>query len=343
MIDKILIGEHSIPTYGKELIWDDNTTTVTGRYAPLVYARLFCNQEELRVLKHAIKKGKRVGLASLSINVGLHEDLLVMTQTASVEGVDKTMVTLYRPYAEGVGTDYYYFVARVGAPLPVAFVDFIEVATAYPAPPLSTASDTSEAAMDTLSDDIVEEVITGFGGSIKQTVPDDGHYQGVRTVWSGRVWESPDERSNSRLLCVRFSDKNICEALEQLKQQLDVLPRPVDKPRVTDTEQEDLPATVLLTPAVEALPPIKKTERADDPDVQIKFFTPDSSWTWYPLEYDGDDTFFGLVDSGRGKSLGYFSLSDLQDTRAGALGLAVERDLHFRPRPLSELYPELHQ
>ena len=37
----------------------------------------------------------------------------------------------------------------------------------------------------------------------------------------------------------------------------------------------------------------------------VKFFTPDSSWTWYGTEYDGKDTFFGLVD-GFEKELGYF-------------------------------------
>ena len=27
----------------------------------------------------------------------------------------------------------------------------------------------------------------------------------------------------------------------------------------------------------------------------VKFFTPDSNWTWYATEFDGEDTFFGLV------------------------------------------------
>ena len=29
-----------------------------------------------------------------------------------------------------------------------------------------------------------------------------------------------------------------------------------------------------------------------DPLVICKFFTPDSSWTWYGLEFDGQDIFF---------------------------------------------------
>jgi len=67
----------------------------------------------------------------------------------------------------------------------------------------------------------------------------------------------------------------------------------------------------------------------------VKFFTPDSSWTWYASEFDGKDTFFGLVD-GFEKELGCFSLSELASVR-GKLGLPVERDRYFRPTPLDEL------
>jgi hypothetical protein len=67
----------------------------------------------------------------------------------------------------------------------------------------------------------------------------------------------------------------------------------------------------------------------------VKFFTPDSNWTWYASEFDGKDTFFGLVD-GFEKQLGYFSLSELQEIR-GALGLPVERDMYFKPKTLREL------
>jgi len=71
----------------------------------------------------------------------------------------------------------------------------------------------------------------------------------------------------------------------------------------------------------------------------VKYFTPDSSWTWYGCEYDGKDTFFGLVD-GHEKELGYFSLSELQSLR-GPLGLPVERDLWWKPKTLGEIAPEL--
>jgi hypothetical protein len=67
----------------------------------------------------------------------------------------------------------------------------------------------------------------------------------------------------------------------------------------------------------------------------VKFFTPDSGWTWYASEFDGEDTFFGLV-SGFEVELGYFSLSELKRVR-GKLGLPVERDLYFRPQTFKEL------
>ena len=67
----------------------------------------------------------------------------------------------------------------------------------------------------------------------------------------------------------------------------------------------------------------------------VKFFTPDSNWTWYATEFDGKDTFFGLVD-GLCKELGYFSLSELENVK-GPSGLKIERDLYFEPTTLKEL------
>jgi hypothetical protein len=83
----------------------------------------------------------------------------------------------------------------------------------------------------------------------------------------------------------------------------------------------------------EQLPPLYAQEREADPIVVCKFFTPDSGWTWYALEFDEVDTFFGLV-IGFEAELGYFSLSELQAAR-GPLGLPIERDVHFQPTWLS--------
>ena len=72
---------------------------------------------------------------------------------------------------------------------------------------------------------------------------------------------------------------------------------------------------------------------------QVKFFTPDSNWTWYATEFDGQDMFFGLVD-GHERELGYFSLAELEKVH-GPMGLPIERDLHWKPKTLKEIAPEM--
>ena len=67
----------------------------------------------------------------------------------------------------------------------------------------------------------------------------------------------------------------------------------------------------------------------------VKFFTPDSNWTWYATEFDGKDIFFGLVD-GFVKELGYFSLSELESAK-GPYGLKIESDLYFEQTTLEKL------
>ena len=88
------------------------------------------------------------------------------------------------------------------------------------------------------------------------------------------------------------------------------------------------------------LPPLYSQEHEEDPLVICKFFTPDSNWTWYVLEFDREDVFFGWV-VGFEHELGYFRLSELGSVR-GPLGLSIERDLHFRPTKLS-VVKQLHE
>jgi hypothetical protein len=82
------------------------------------------------------------------------------------------------------------------------------------------------------------------------------------------------------------------------------------------------------------VPGLYQTEGRDDPPAVIKLFTPDSSWTWYVVESDGD-TCFGLV-AGMETELGYFTLSEMRGV-TGPLGLQIERDLWFRPVPVTRL------
>ncbi len=91
------------------------------------------------------------------------------------------------------------------------------------------------------------------------------------------------------------------------------------------------------------LPALYAQEKVKDPIVHIKFFTPDSSWTWYATEgsqEDEDFIFFGYV-IGQSEEWGYFSLNDLSSAK-GPMGLPIERDLHFTPAPWSEVKKRPH-
>jgi hypothetical protein len=77
---------------------------------------------------------------------------------------------------------------------------------------------------------------------------------------------------------------------------------------------------------------------AADKIALVKFFTPDSKWTWYVCEFDGEDTFFGFV-IGFEAEWGYISLAELQSVR-GPLGLPIERDAYWRPKPMREAEPK---
>jgi hypothetical protein len=97
----------------------------------------------------------------------------------------------------------------------------------------------------------------------------------------------------------------------------------------------------LLTEEIrKRLPPLYSTEETplEEKIAQVKFFTPDSSWTWYAVEFDGEDIFWGWVH-GFEEEFGTFSLSELQSVR-GKLGLPVERDKFFEPTPLKALMKE---
>jgi len=88
----------------------------------------------------------------------------------------------------------------------------------------------------------------------------------------------------------------------------------------------------------EGLSKLYTQDGTSDPTVHVKYFTPDSAWTWYATEGQPDEDdfrFFGYV-IGLEREWGYFMLSELEAAR-GPLGLPIERDLHFQPAPLSEV------
>ena len=83
------------------------------------------------------------------------------------------------------------------------------------------------------------------------------------------------------------------------------------------------------------LPVLYTQENEEDPMVICKFFAAWTNWTWYAIEFDGNDLFFGYV-AGDFPELGYFTLSELQGLK-GPMGLTIERDMYFKPCRLSEI------
>lgn len=86
----------------------------------------------------------------------------------------------------------------------------------------------------------------------------------------------------------------------------------------------------------DTIPKLYETEEQKDPLVYCKLFL--DGWTWLILEMSIDDNVcFGYVISPFcNGELGYFSLAELQEVK-GSLGIGVERDLHFKPLPLSQI------
>ena len=90
----------------------------------------------------------------------------------------------------------------------------------------------------------------------------------------------------------------------------------------------------LLTKAIrKQAQPIGATDGKDTKKVLAKFFTPWTHWTWYAVEFDGDDLFFGFVE-GLEKEWGYFSLKELEEIQ-GPFGLKVERDIMFENKTIN--------
>ncbi len=85
------------------------------------------------------------------------------------------------------------------------------------------------------------------------------------------------------------------------------------------------------------LPKIKSTDgQGGNAMVVLKIFDPCGSGTWYITEYDGKDELFGLVTGLGEDELGYISLEELSCVR-NRIGLPLERDLYWTPKPLKEV------
>jgi len=91
----------------------------------------------------------------------------------------------------------------------------------------------------------------------------------------------------------------------------------------------------------EILKRFEKTGRqGENPTVIAKFFNPCGRGHWYATEYHPEERlFFGFVRLfyDHNDEWGDFSLDELEQLRCPPLGLPIERDLHFTPKPFDEI------
>jgi len=101
--------------------------------------------------------------------------------------------------------------------------------------------------------------------------------------------------------------------------------------RVCPTRKGIIKMKLLTKEILGALPKLgDQDESGESAIAHVKFFDPYSSWTWYATEFDGEDTFFGVV-CGMEREMGYFTLSELM-----SIGGRIERDKFFKCCPISE-------
>ena len=88
------------------------------------------------------------------------------------------------------------------------------------------------------------------------------------------------------------------------------------------------------------IPRDTSTVPAKEHIVYVRIFTPDSSWTWYVVEYNPESRIaFGFAINWSMPEFaewGSFSIAELESVRGG-LGLHPERDFWFTP----SLFPEV--
>jgi len=84
---------------------------------------------------------------------------------------------------------------------------------------------------------------------------------------------------------------------------------------------------------------VGRQEEVKDPIVIAKFFNPIGRGYWFATEYDPTDKiFFGYVSlfGDYNDEWGSFSLEELESLEL-PLGMKIERDLHFKECPASEV------
>ena len=82
----------------------------------------------------------------------------------------------------------------------------------------------------------------------------------------------------------------------------------------------------------------KQYDKGSDMDQEVvaKFFNPIGQGTWYLMNKSPEDSYcWGIVDW-MALEVGSFDIKELEETEL-PMGMKIERDLYFSPKPLSEI------
>jgi hypothetical protein len=85
-------------------------------------------------------------------------------------------------------------------------------------------------------------------------------------------------------------------------------------------------------------PPLYAQGKGKEDTVYVKIFDPCSSWSWFIMEFDGNDECFGYI-KGIENEYGYISLTELANT-PGRMRIGMEIDVWFKPTRLETVIAE---
>jgi len=90
------------------------------------------------------------------------------------------------------------------------------------------------------------------------------------------------------------------------------------------------------------LPGTDDAHAQEDPLIRVKLFNPTGIGYWYLAGYDPDTQLAWGIAHLFESEIGDFDMGEIIDLR-GQFGLPVERDIHWTPRPLNEVFANLDQ
>ncbi len=109
---------------------------------------------------------------------------------------------------------------------------------------------------------------------------------------------------------------------------------PSTETHINKTNQHMNIETLLTGIASSNMPTIGEKGRTGDVIAYLKWHFPERGITYYPLEFDGKDTFWGIISDRHGQYFDTFTRGELYETNQECV---LEQDTYFEPVPILDL------